>query len=41
MGMLGASFGTVISIPLIYYFRENGTVPSLVGVAAMTILTSW
>ena len=41
MGMLGALFGTVISIPLIYYFRENGIVQSLVGVAAMTVLTSW
>ena len=41
MGVLGAFFGTVISIPLIYFFREKGIVPSLVGVAAMTILTSW
>jgi PST family polysaccharide transporter len=41
MGVLGALFGTVISIPLIYYFRESGIVPSLIGVAAMTILTSW
>jgi enterobacterial common antigen flippase len=41
MGVLGALFGTVISIPLIYFFREKGIVPSLVGVAAMTVLTSW
>jgi O-antigen/teichoic acid export membrane protein len=41
MGVLGAFFGTVISIPLIYFFRENGIVPSLVSVAAMSILTSW
>ena len=41
MGVLGAIFGTVISIPLIYFFRENGIVPSLVSVAAMSILTSW
>jgi O-antigen/teichoic acid export membrane protein len=41
MEILGALFGTVICIPLIYYFREKGIVPSLVSVAAMTILTSW
>lgn len=41
MGMLGALFGTIISIPLVYYFREEGIVPSLIGVAAMTLLTSW
>ena len=28
-------------IPLVYFFRERGVVPSLVSVAAMTILTSW
>ena len=37
MGVLGTFFGTVISIPLVYFFREKGVVPSLVGVAAMTI----
>ena len=41
MGVLGALFGMIISIPLVYVFREKGVVPSLVGVAAMTILTSW
>ena len=41
MGVLGALFGTVISIPLIYYFREKGIVPSLIISAALTILTSW
>jgi enterobacterial common antigen flippase len=41
MGVLGALFGTVISIPLVYFFREKGVVPALVGVAAMSILTSW
>lgn len=41
MGMLGALFGTFISIPVIYFFREKGVVPSLVGVAAMTIVASW
>jgi len=41
MGVLGALFGTLISIPMVYFFREKGVVPSLVGMAAMTIVTSW
>ncbi len=41
LGMLGAFFGTIITVPLIYWFREDGIVPSLVAVAAMTALTSW
>jgi PST family polysaccharide transporter len=41
MNVLGALFGVCISIPLVYFFREEGVVPSLVSVAAMTILTSW
>jgi antigen flippase len=41
MGMLGALFGTLISVSLVYWLGERGIVPSLVGIAAMTILTSW
>jgi antigen flippase len=41
MEVLGALFGTLITIPLVYFLREGGVVPSLVGVAAMTIITSW
>jgi len=41
MGVLGALFGAVLGIPLVYCFRERGVVPSLVGVAAMTVLSSW
>jgi antigen flippase len=41
MGVMGALFGTFISIPMVYFFREKGVVPSLVGVAAMSILASW
>jgi len=41
MQALGAISGTVISIPVVYFFREKGIVPSLVTVAAMTIFTSW
>jgi enterobacterial common antigen flippase len=41
MNVLGAFFGLCASIPLIYFFRQKGVVPSLISVAAMTILTSW
>lgn len=41
MGMLGALYGTVISIPMVYYFGEDGVVPALVAAAAMSIITSW
>jgi len=41
MGVLGALFGALISIPTVYFLRENGVVPSLVGVGAMAIVTSW
>jgi antigen flippase len=41
MGVLAALSGTVISIVLVYFLRENGVVPSLVAVAVMTIATSW
>jgi PST family polysaccharide transporter len=41
MGVLGALLGTLISIPVVYFLREEGVVPSLVCVAAMSIVTSW
>jgi PST family polysaccharide transporter len=41
MSVLGALFGTVLSIPLVYFFRERGIVPSLVAVTAVSLLTSW
>jgi PST family polysaccharide transporter len=41
MGVLGALFGALISIPTVYFLREKGVVPSLVAVAATTIFTSW
>jgi enterobacterial common antigen flippase len=41
MGVLGALFGTLISIPVVYFLRERGIVPSLIAVAAVTIVTSW
>ena len=39
--VLGALFGTLCGIPLVYIFRERGVVPSLICVAAMTIVSSW
>jgi enterobacterial common antigen flippase len=41
MGILGTVFGTIITIPVVYFMRERGVVPALVGVAAMSIITSW
>ena len=42
MGMLGAIFGTLFSIPVVYFLRETGVVLSLVIVAAISILmSSW
>jgi enterobacterial common antigen flippase len=41
MNVIGALTGTLVSIPVVYFFRERGIVPSLVCVAAMSIITSW
>lgn len=41
MGVLGALYGTLISITLVYFLREKGVVPSLVSAAGMAIITSW
>jgi PST family polysaccharide transporter len=41
MGIWGTFFGVIITVSLIYFFRENGIVPSIVGVAAITLVTSW
>ena len=41
MGVLGALYGTIFSIPLVYFLREDGVVPALICVAAMSIVTSW
>lgn len=41
MGVLGALLGTLLSIPLIYLFRDRGVVPSLIVVAAVTCIISW
>lgn len=41
IGVLGAIYGSVISILLVYLFRERGVVPSLLAVGAITLATSW
>ncbi|MFU0507203.1 O-antigen translocase [Pseudaminobacter sp. NGMCC 1.201702] len=41
ISMLGAFFSTVISIPMVFLFGQQGIVPSLVAMAAATALTSW
>jgi antigen flippase len=41
MNVIGALSGAVISIPVVYFFRERGIAFALVCVAAMTIITSW
>ncbi len=41
ISILGALFGTLISIPTVYFLHEDGIVPSLILIAALTLLTSW
>ena len=41
MGMLGALYGTIISIPMVYFLRYKGVVPALIAIAAMSVITSW
>jgi PST family polysaccharide transporter len=41
VNILGALSGALISIPMIYVLREDGVVPALVGIATMSIITSW
>lgn len=41
MGVLGALLGTIVSVTLVYFLREDGVAPALVGVAVMTMLAAW
>jgi antigen flippase len=41
MGVFSAIFGVLISVPTVYILRDNGVAPSIVGMAAMSILLSW
>lgn len=39
--ILGAVFSTLVGIPIVYFFREQGIVPALVCVSFFGVLTSW
>jgi PST family polysaccharide transporter len=41
MDIWGALLGTALTLPLIYFLRDEGIVPSIVAAAAVTIATSW
>jgi PST family polysaccharide transporter len=41
MQVLGAFFGMLLSILMVYFLRDRGVVPSLVGVALMYLAVSW
>ena len=41
VGVLGALFGTLLSISVVYFLRERGVVPSIVGVALVSLIFSW
>lgn len=41
LSVLGALFGTVVSISLVFFFGEKGVVPSLVSIALMSLVASW
>lgn len=41
LSMLGAFWGTVLSIPIIYFYGANGIVPYMITVSAMSVATSW
>ena len=39
--VLGFFYATLLSLPVVYFFREQGVVPSLVILAGVTALCSW
>jgi PST family polysaccharide transporter len=41
INVIGAFFGTVFGIGIVWYWREQGLVPSLMCVAGIAVLTSW
>lgn len=41
LSVLGALFGTIFSIPIIYVWGQKGIVPFLIMVSGMGFLTSW
>ena len=41
MGILGAIYGTIIGVALVYFLGERGIVPSLISISGMSVLMSW
>jgi PST family polysaccharide transporter len=41
IAVVGGLLGTALGIPLVYAFGEDGLVPTLVAMAAISLLTSW
>ena len=41
VGMWGALNGTLLSIPLVYFFGQNGIVPFLLAVSVTSLVSSW
>ncbi|OWV72633.1 hypothetical protein ATY76_07380 [Rhizobium sp. R339] len=41
INVLSGLFGTIVSIPLIYLFGERAIAPSLVAIAAVSLLPTW
>jgi enterobacterial common antigen flippase len=41
ISVLGALFGLLTGVPLVYWLRDDGVVPSLISAAAVSGLTSW
>lgn len=41
INVIGAVCGTILCVPTVYFLREQGIVPALIGVALMTMLASW
>jgi PST family polysaccharide transporter len=41
MGILSATLGAIVSLSMVYAFREEGIVPALICGAAMSLIVSW
>src|SRR3954454_9930087 len=41
MGILGAVAGAIITIPLVYFLRENGIIPSMLCGSLISLIVSW
>jgi enterobacterial common antigen flippase len=41
IGILGAVTGTLVSLPIVYFWREAGVVPALVALSGISALLAW